>query len=75
VINGINRGYFRRAIAEASYRFSEECEAKDRIIVGLNEYTDSNEKRPIDILTIPDSVETEQVSRLQSFKSRRDAER
>lgn len=73
VINGINRGYFRRAIAEASYRFSEECEAKDRIIVGLNEYTDSNEKRPIDILTIPDSVETEQVSRLQSFKSRRDA--
>ena len=33
VVNGINRGYFRRQIAEASYRYSEECEAGDRIIV------------------------------------------
>src|SRR5690606_11221379 len=35
VVNGINKGYFRRQIAEASYRFSEECEAGDRIIVGV----------------------------------------
>ena len=72
-VAGINRGYFRRQIAEASYRFSEECEAKDRIIVGVNEYTDSEESRPIDILTIPDSVETEQVDRLTKFKKARDA--
>ncbi|MGP1272172.1 MAG: acyl-CoA mutase large subunit family protein [Phycisphaerales bacterium] len=73
VVNGINKGYFRRHIAEASYRFSEECEAKDRIIVGVNEYTDDSESRPIDILTIPDSVETEQVRVLSEFKARRDA--
>ncbi|KAA0215558.1 MAG: methylmalonyl-CoA mutase [Leptolyngbya sp. PLA3] len=72
-VAGINRGYFRRQIAEASYRFSEECEAGDRIIVGVNEYADPEEKRPIDILTIPDSVETEQVARLQRFKAARDA--
>ncbi|HZW10713.1 MAG TPA: methylmalonyl-CoA mutase family protein [Phycisphaerales bacterium] len=72
-VAGINRGYFRRQIAEASYRFSEECEAKDRIIVGVNEYTDKEEDRPIDILTIPDSVETEQVARLEKFKQARDA--
>ncbi|MDX2146724.1 MAG: methylmalonyl-CoA mutase family protein [Planctomycetota bacterium] len=72
VVNGINRGYFRRSIAEASYRYSEECEAKDRIIVGVNEYVDPDEKRPIDILMIPDSVETEQVRRLNAYKSRRD---
>jgi methylmalonyl-CoA mutase N-terminal domain/subunit len=73
-VAGINRGYFRRQIAEASYRFSEECEAKDRIIVGVNEYTDNDEDRPIDILTIPDSVETEQVARLEKFKKARDAD-
>ena len=72
VVAGINKGYFRRQIAEASYRFSEECEAKDRIIVGLNEYTDDDEERPIDILTIPDSVETEQVAALHKFKAARD---
>ncbi|RMH13865.1 MAG: methylmalonyl-CoA mutase [Planctomycetota bacterium] len=73
VVAGINRGYFRRQIAEASYRFSEECEAGDRIIVGVNEYVDPDEKRPIDILTIPDSVETEQIERLHKFKAARDA--
>ena len=73
VVNGINKGYFRRAIAEASYRFSEEMEAGDRIIVGVNEYVDAQEKRPIEILEIPHTVETDQVSRLESFKKRRDA--
>ena len=72
VVAGINRGYFRRSIAEASYRFSEECEAGDRIIVGVNAYTDNNEGRPIDILTIPHQVEVDQVDRLGKFKARRD---
>ena len=73
VVAGINKGYFRRQIAEASYRFSAECEAGDRIIVGVNAYTDDNEDRPIDILQIPHSVETEQVDRLKQFKQNRDS--
>lgn len=71
-VGGIHKGYFRRQIAEASYRFSEECEAGDRIIVGVNQYTDSNEERPIDILTISEEVETIQNERLADFKVRRD---
>ncbi|MFA6046060.1 MAG: methylmalonyl-CoA mutase family protein [Phycisphaerales bacterium] len=73
VVTGINRGYFRRSIAEASYRFSEECEAGDRLIVGVNAYTDNNEGRPIEILTIPHQVEIDQCERLAAFKKRRDA--
>lgn len=72
VIHGINKGYFRRAIAEASYRFSEEMEAGDRIIVGVNEYVDKEEKRPIEILEISHEVETVQCARLADFKQRRD---
>jgi methylmalonyl-CoA mutase N-terminal domain/subunit len=71
-VAGINRGYFRRSIAEASYRFSEECEAGDRIIVGVNAYADNDEKRPIDILNISAQVEVDQVARLKAFKARRD---
>jgi len=71
VINGINRGYFRRCIAEASYRFSEECEAGDRIIVGVNAYSDNDESRPIEILQIGAEVEAVQCARLADFKSRR----
>ncbi len=73
-VQGIHKGYFRRKIAEASYRFSEECEAGDRTIVGVNEYIDPNEDRQIDILTISEEVETVQVQRLQEFKDRRDTQ-
>src|SRR5262249_18092943 len=73
VVAGINRGYFRRQIAEASYRFSEECEAGDRIIVGVNAYVDNDEKRPIEILQISHDVEVQQNARLADFKNRRDA--
>jgi len=71
VVAGINKGYFRRQIAEASYRFSEEVEAGDRIIVGVNEYIEEDEKRDIDILTIGPEVEIEQNKRLESFKTNR----
>jgi methylmalonyl-CoA mutase, N-terminal domain len=72
VVNGINRGYFRRQIAEASYRYSEECEAGDRVIVGVNAYVDNDEKRPIEILQIPHQVEVDQCARLAKFKQQRD---
>lgn len=72
VVAGINRGYFRRSIAEASYRFSEECEAGDRVIVGVNAYTDGSDQRPIDILQIGSEVEVVQNERLADFKRRRD---
>ncbi len=73
VVSGINKGYFRRQIAEASYRYSEECEAGDRVTVGVNAYTDSDEGRPIEILQIPHTVEVQQCERLAAFKARRDA--
>ncbi len=72
VIGGITRGYFRRAIAEASYRFGQEMERGDRLIVGVNAYVDENEKRNVEILQISHEVETEQIRRLNEFKNRRD---
>jgi methylmalonyl-CoA mutase N-terminal domain/subunit len=73
VVEGIHRGYFRRAIAEASYRFGQEMEAGDRIIVGVNAYTDGNDERQVEILEIPHSVETDQCARLADFKKKRGA--
>jgi len=69
---GIHKGYFRRAIAEASYRFGQEMEAGDRIIVGVNAYTDGNEENPVEILQIPHQVEVDQCDRLEQFRKERD---
>lgn len=75
VVSGIHKGYFRRSIAEASYRFGQEMEAGDRIIVGVNAYPEGNDERAVEILQIPHEVETEQCGRLAAFRRRRDAGR
>jgi methylmalonyl-CoA mutase N-terminal domain/subunit len=73
-VEGIHRGYFRRAIAEASYRFGQEMEAGDRVIVGVNAYTDGNEERQVEILQISHQVEVDQCDRLAKFRRDRSAE-
>jgi len=73
VVAGIHAGYFRRAIAEASYRTGQEMEAGDRITVGVNAYTDGNDAHQVPILQIPHELEDEQCTRLAEFKKRRDA--
>lgn len=74
VVSGIHKGYFRRAIAEASYRTGQEMEAGDRIVVGVNAYPDGNETRQVEILQIPHGVETEQCDRLDGYRLGRDAD-
>jgi methylmalonyl-CoA mutase N-terminal domain/subunit len=71
VVEGIHQGYFRRSIAEASYRFGQEMEAGDRIIVGVNAYTEGNEEKQVHILQIPHEVEVQQCARLKKFRSER----
>ena len=72
MVEGIHKGYFRRSIAEASYRFGQEMEAGDRYIVGVNAFTEGNEDPQVDILQIPHEVETNQCERLDAFKAQRD---
>ena len=74
VIQGIHDGYFRRTIAEASYRFGQEMESGDRLIVGVNAYREGNDDRSVEILQIPHTVETEQCDRLARFRKERDAD-
>ena len=74
VVSGIHKGYFRRAIAEASYRTGQEMEAGDRVVVGVNAYPDGNDEQQVEILQIPHAVETEQCDRLDGYRSSRDAD-
>jgi methylmalonyl-CoA mutase N-terminal domain/subunit len=74
VLPAIDRGYFRRSIAESSHRFGQELERGERVIVGVNKYVDSDHP-PIDILRIDEQVEREQVARLRDLRARRDAAR
>lgn len=70
VIAGIENGFFRREIAEAAYAYQRDVDAGRKIIVGVNAFTESEEK-PIETLVIDDTVEKEQIAALQAIKSAR----
>ncbi len=71
VIPAIEKGYFQKEIANSAYKYQKEIENKERIIVGLNEYT-SEEKQSIPLLRISANVEKTQLKRLKTLKNSRD---
>jgi len=74
MIAAINSGFFRREIADAAYRQQQDVEAKRKLIVGVNAFTQAEEK-PIDTLRIDARIEAEQKANLTRIKQQRDSSR
>jgi methylmalonyl-CoA mutase, N-terminal domain len=74
VLKCIDQGYFQREIADAAYRYQKEIEAKDRIIVGVNDFIESDEVK-IPLLKIDSQVEIDQNASLKKVKVSRDNDR
>lgn len=70
-IRCIEEGYINHEIEEASYRYQREVEKKERIIVGVNEYINSNEE-PVEIHKINPQIEAIKMERLKRLRSQRD---
>jgi len=74
MVEAIERGYPQKEIAEASYQFQQAVERKEKVIVGVNEFVQADEK-PIEILYIDDTASDVQLKRLAELKQTRDNDR
>jgi methylmalonyl-CoA mutase N-terminal domain/subunit len=72
VVAAIEENFFQREIAEASFRYQSEVEARQRIIVGVNGYQLEDEP-PVEILRIDPALERKQVERVCALRARRDS--
>ena len=72
IIRAIDIGYPQKEIADAAYRYQQQLDAGEKVIVGVNKYA-VPEERPIDILKIDHAVESNQVERVRKIKRTRDA--
>ncbi len=70
-IAAIDAGYQQRQIQDAAYRVQREIEAGDRIVVGVNRYTDDEVISP-PIQRIDPALEREQVARIVELRAARD---
>jgi len=75
VIPAIEAGFMQKEIADAAFRHQQELETRQRLIVGVNEFTAGNEEDEIEILRIPPRLEQEQVERVREVRRRRDQAR
>jgi methylmalonyl-CoA mutase N-terminal domain/subunit len=71
VVAGIEKGFFQRELAASAYQYQREMERKERILVGVNEYVEPDEKLDIPILYIGDEVEEEQKRVIAEIKRTR----
>lgn len=72
MVNAIERGYPQKEISDASYDYSRACERNEKIIVGVNEFATEQGSSSPEILYIDESVEQQQVERLQNLRKTRD---
>jgi methylmalonyl-CoA mutase, N-terminal domain len=72
MIPAIERGFPQREIANASYEFQHSVETGESVIVGVNKFTEKDEK-PIELLQIDETAEQRQVAKLREVKARRSA--
>jgi methylmalonyl-CoA mutase, N-terminal domain len=72
MVQAIERGYPQKEIAEASYQYQRAVEAKEKIIVGVNEFVIEEESPKT--LYIGESVAQHQSAKLKKLRARRSNE-
>jgi methylmalonyl-CoA mutase N-terminal domain/subunit len=72
VVKAIDAGWFQRQIAASSMRYVNEVETGRRVVVGVNEFVESDEQ-PVDILRIGGAAETRQRERLAQLRATRNS--
>src|SRR3954454_16228350 len=69
MVKAIERGYSQKEIAESAYQYQRAVEAKEKVIVGVNEF--AIDERPPHTLYIGESVGRQQTEKLKNLRARR----
>jgi methylmalonyl-CoA mutase, N-terminal domain len=71
-VKGIEENWFQGRIAESAYLLERSFNRGDRIVVGVNDFTEGNEEDDLSILRITNADEKKQVDRLARVRADRD---
>ena len=73
-VAAIEQGYIQKEIAASAYKYQNEIEKGEKIIVGLNKFQ-SEEKPYTNILKIDDSIRKLQIDKINKLKTTRNSEK
>jgi len=72
-VSAIEAGFMQNEIARSSYKYQGAVESNEKIIVGVNKFTEK-EKPPTDLLRIDDSIRKVQSEKLAKLRAERNNE-
>jgi len=70
MIEALERHYPQMEIADAAYKFQQQLDRREKIMVGVNQY-ETEEAPPVEILKIDPELEARQIARTQAIKNSR----
>jgi methylmalonyl-CoA mutase N-terminal domain/subunit len=73
VLAGIDDGWFQGEIADAAYDLERRINRGDRLVVGVNAFTEGNDDDALDLLRITHEHEQRQIKRVQAVRADRSA--
>jgi len=71
-VAAIEKGFVQKEIGVSAYRYQQEIERGQRVVVGLNRFQVAEEEKPSGLLKVDPAVGEKQVARLKELKSTRD---
>ncbi len=75
MVAAIEAGFPQREIAESAYRFQQEVERHEKIVVGVNDQSDGAAEPAMPTLYIDESAGESQLRKLEQLRASRDAGR
>jgi methylmalonyl-CoA mutase N-terminal domain/subunit len=72
MVEAVKQGFPQREIADAAYAHQCEVDSGERVVVGINGYTEGGDGE-LEILRIDPALERKQIDRVQAVRARRDA--
>jgi methylmalonyl-CoA mutase N-terminal domain/subunit len=72
-VSAIEQGFMQKEIAAASYEYQRQIEQGEKVIIGVNKFTDEEEASP-PIFKIDDSIRQVQAAKLQQLRNDRNAQ-
>lgn len=70
-VKAIEQDFIQREIASSAYTYQNEIESGERVIVGVNKYT-QQEEAPVNVFRVDDSIRKQQIEKLDKLKNERD---
>jgi methylmalonyl-CoA mutase N-terminal domain/subunit len=70
-VDAIEKGFVQKEIGAAAYRYQQEIEKGERVVVGLNRFQVAAEEKPSELLKVDPAVGEKQVARLWELKASR----